>query len=251
LKIELKSKQVINFRHDWTIFLGFIIKGSPFKKWPIRTNKRGVKFRVTPRPCILLPMKSILSRLVDMGFIIKGKYGIKPTSLRRLIHYPLYNIIDYYNSIYRGFAYYYKISTFHNPLRNLNYILRTSCLLTIALKMKLKTIHKVIKRYGKDLNIIENQAGISFVKWDIWKRKPKDDTYFTYEPSESIRTFTSFGYVVKLMVNEGCEKCGFKENDLQLHYVNSRKNINNKSFVLRKQILLCRLCHSKIYIGHV
>jgi len=92
----------------------------------------------------------------------------------------------------------------------------------------------------------------------VWKRIPKDDTYFTYDPLESIRTFTSFGGRSKLMVNEGCEKCGSKE-DLQLHHVNPRKNINIKlgkigyikSSVSRKQILLCRSCHVKIHIGHV
>jgi len=123
-----------------------------------------VKFRVTSRPNILFPMKKVLNRFVEKGFIKKSKYGNKPTSLRKLIHYPLYNILEYYNSIYRSLAYYYKICTFHSPLRNINYILKTSCILTIALKMKLKTIHKVIKCYGNDLNINENNAKISFVK---------------------------------------------------------------------------------------
>lgn len=176
MEIKIKHKQIINFRHNRTIFLGFTIKGFAFNKRFIRTNKQGVKFRVTPRPSILFPMKRVLDRFVEKGLIKKSKYGIKPTSLRRLIHYSLYNIIEYYNSIYRSLAYYYKICTFHSPLRNLNYILKTSCILTIALKMKLKTIHKVIKCYGNDLNINENNERISFVKWNVWKRKPKNDT---------------------------------------------------------------------------
>jgi hypothetical protein len=166
LKLDLKYKHIMNFRHNRTFFLGFIIKGFAFNKRPIctNTNKQGAEFRVTSRPSILFPMKIILDRLVEKGFIRKSKYGMKSTSLRRLIHYSLYNIIEYYNSIYRGFAYYYKICTFHSLLRRLHYILKISCILTIALKMKLKTIHKVIKRYGMDLNIIENNVSISFVK---------------------------------------------------------------------------------------
>jgi len=164
LKMKIKHKQIINFRYNRTIFLDFIIKGSVFNKKFIQTNKQGEKFIVTTRPSILFPMKKVLDRFVEKGFIKKSKYGIKPTSLRRLIHFSLYNIIEYYNSIYTSLAYYYKICTFHNPLQKINYILKTSCILTIALKMKLKTIHKVIKCYGNDLNINENNTRISFVK---------------------------------------------------------------------------------------
>lgn len=57
------------------------------------------------------------------------------------------------------------------------------------------------------------------------------------------------------MIFKGCEKCGSKD-DLQLHYVNLSRNINNKLGYIKlsayeKQILLCRLCLGKIHIGYV
>jgi hypothetical protein len=165
LKMDLKQQQIINYRHERAMFLGFIIKGTAFQNRPIRTNIKGVKYRVTPRPVILIPMERILLKLKEKGFVKRGKNNeFKPTSLRRLVNHPIYNIIEYFNSIYRGLAYYYSIATFRSPLRDLNYVLKISCALTIALKMKLKTIRKVMKVYGRNLICKENKATISFIK---------------------------------------------------------------------------------------
>jgi len=112
-------------------------------------------------------MEKIYKKFVETGFIKMKDNVIKPTSLRRLVHHPLYNIIVYYNSIYRGIANYYRVCSNRSYLNNIHYLLKVSCALTIALKMKLKTIHKVMKRYGKNLTINENKARISFVRNDI------------------------------------------------------------------------------------
>lgn len=167
LKMELSQQEIISFRHSKTKFLGFYIKGTPYNKRPLTINTKGVRTRVTPRPLILLPTDRIYLKLFNIGFIRYKDNVLKPTSLRSLIHHPLYNIVEYYNSIYRGIANYYRVCSNRSLLNNLHYILKTSCALTIALKMKLKTIKKVMKRYGRNLNIIENNAKISFVRMDI------------------------------------------------------------------------------------
>lgn len=165
LKMQLKQQQIVSFKHKQTLFLGFIIKGSAFSNRFIRTNVKGKKYKeVVPCPLILIPMKRILDRLVLKGFIKYNKNGYKPKSLRRLIHNSLYSIIEFYNTIYKSFAYYYKICKFRNTLRSLNYMLKISCALTIALKMNLKTIHKVMQVYGPNLTAVENKVEISFVK---------------------------------------------------------------------------------------
>jgi predicted transcriptional regulator len=109
-------------------------------------------------------MKRLLNRLLEKGFVKRKKSEYKPTSLRKLIHHPLYNIVEYYNSVYRGISAYYQVCTYHSPLRNLYFIMKTSCALTIALKMKLKTIRKVMKIYGPDIKVNENKVTLSFVK---------------------------------------------------------------------------------------
>jgi len=167
LKMELSQQEIISFRHSKTKFLGFYIKGTPYNKRPLTINTKGVRSRVTTRPLILLPTDRIYLKLLNIGFIKYKNNVIQPTSLRRLIHHPLYNIVEYYNSIYRGIANYYRVCSNRSLLNNLHYILKTSCALTIAIKMKLMTIKKVMRRYGRNLNIIENNARISFIRMDI------------------------------------------------------------------------------------
>ena len=157
LKIDLIDSYINNFKHQRTNFLGYILKGSYSKK----------KFKKHSYSVILLPKQKILNKLIEKGFI---KKNLKPTSLKRLIHYSIKRIIEYYNSIYINISTYYRICTFCNSLKNIYYILKTSCALTIALKMKLKTIKKVYKIYSKNLIIYENNLKLSFIKWDWWKK---------------------------------------------------------------------------------
>src|SRR5215467_11721677 len=113
------------------------------------------------QPIIFFPMNRFLNELLKKGFIKKKRHEVIIISLFKLIIYFFYNIIEYYNSIYICISTYYKICTFHNFLRKLYYILLKSCTLTIALKMKLKTVKKVIKIYGKNLTINENNSKLS------------------------------------------------------------------------------------------
>jgi len=256
LKMQLSFKEIIKFKHNKTKFLGFYIKGIPYKERPLSVNKLGIRRRIVPRPLILFPTEKIYRKLKETGFVKYNKNIFKPTSLRSLIHHPLYNIVEYYNSVYRGIANYYRVCSNRSLLNNVHFALKTSCALTIALKMKLKTIRKVMKRYGRNLNIIENGAKISFVSIGIWKRKSISKTA-VYDPIENFQKFTTFGLRSKLSKNNGCEECGSKE-DLQLHHVNPRRNINkNLDFlekvrisVQRKQVLLCRDCHNKRHHGN-
>ncbi len=165
LKMEIKNNEVIGFKHKQTTFLGYIIRGCPLSNRSVKINSKGIYSTINPRPKILFPMKRALMRLMEKGFVkrLKGN-NFKGTALRKLIHHPLYNIIEYYNSVYRGIANYYKICSFRAPLRNIHYILKSSCALTIALKMKLRTMHKTLKVYGRFLTIKENNSKISFIK---------------------------------------------------------------------------------------
>jgi hypothetical protein len=113
---------------------------------------------------ILIPFKRVYDKLIDAGFMYKSANKFQPTALRKLIHHPIYNIIEYYNSVYRGICMYFRICTNRSLLQNIHFLIKSSCVLTIAMKMKLHTISKVLKRYGKNLIVIENNSKISFVR---------------------------------------------------------------------------------------
>lgn len=251
LFFEIKRYTIKNFCKEGDKFLGFIILGWKTKSRKLIDTKKG-KQLAFHRPKILIPIEEILDKLNSMGLVRKYNNDFRGTAYRKLVQHPLYNIVEYYNSLYRGIANYYSIAYDIHSLRNLNYILKVSCCLTIALKMKLKTISKVIKKFGKNLTIKENGSFIKFIKFD--------KNYKSYikivEPMnlDNIIKFFSYGLRSKLKNNAGCENCGSFEY-LSLHHVNPIKNINTKLKTLdkikikveRQQILLCRECHNKVH----
>jgi len=118
--------------------------------------------------------------------------------------------------------------------------------------MKLKTIRKVIKKFGKNLTVKENNSTIKFINFN--------KNYKSYtrviEPMNlnNIIQFFSYGLRSKLKNNQGCENCGSYDY-LSLHHTNPIRNINVKLKTLdkikikveRQQILLCRECHNKVH----
>lgn len=251
LFFEIKRFTIKNFCSEGDQFLGFEILGWKTKSRKLINTKKG-KLLAYHRPKILIPMIKILEKLSIIGLVKKHNKHYKGTAYRKLIQHPLYNIIEYYNSLYRGLANYYSIAYNIHALRNLNYILKVSCCLTIALKMKLKTIRKVIKKFGRNLTIKENNSVVKFLNFD----KNKKSYIKITEPMNlnNILQFFSYGLRSKLKNNQGCENCGSFLH-LSLHHVNPIKNINNKLKTLekikikveRQQILLCRECHNKIH----
>jgi len=251
LLFEIKRFTIKNFCQEGDNFLGFTLKGWTTKSRKIINTKKG-KQLVNHRPKVLIPTTKILNKLHEIGLVKKYSNHFRGTAYRKLVEHPLYNIVEYFNSVYRGIANYYCIAYNINTLRNLNYILKVSCCLTIALKMKLFTVSKVLKKYGRNVTINENDSTIKFISY----RKLKKPYFKSIEPFnlDNIIKFFSYGLRSKLKTNKGCENCGSSLN-LSLHHFNPVRNINPKLKTLekikikvgRQQILLCRECHNKLH----
>lgn len=82
----------------------------------------------------------------------------------------------------RGILNYYSLATNYSKLAGkIHYILKYSCVLTIASKMKLATKKKVFKKYGKDLNILNEKKKIIACYPTIDYKKPKNGLHRIYQ----------------------------------------------------------------------
>lgn len=74
----------------------------------------------------------------------------------------------------RGILNYYSLANnYGNLAARVHYIMKYSCVLTIASKMKLNSKKKVFKKYGKYLNILNEKGKIIACYPTIDYKKPK------------------------------------------------------------------------------
>ena len=254
LKFDVKgSPAVKHFRTTRSDFLGVQLKGNRLELVPTITKINGIKARSSLRPLIIMPIERIKKKLLELKFVTFKGTVWAPIRCGRLIHHNLERIILYYNSIYRGLCGYYNICNNRALLSNIHYFLQYSCILTIANKMKLKTKSKVFKKYGKFLTVTtEGGKKVSFIKSDYWKYLKRN--YIKTEINEpNFPKNTAYTKIINLF--DVCINCGSKDN-LELHHINKRSNIKSldylgkmKSSVLRRQVILCSVCHHKLHKG--
>jgi hypothetical protein len=161
------------------------------------------------------------------------------------------SIIKLYNSVLRGFLNYYSFT--HNYSRvasSLEFILKTSCAKLLAAKFKLRSVTKVIAKYGKNL---KGNDKIEFLKpsykLDVWgfKSNPKDRIKTLFASYLSAATFDSLE----------CAKCGPNDR-VEMHHIRLLSDLNPKLSVVdkimakrrRKQVPLCRVCHLEHHKNH-
>ena len=105
--------------------------------------------------CLEAPVLRLASELTALGFFRGGRSWPK-FSWR---HYPLAQIIAFYNAVIRGYLDYYSFVDNRAALVSLIYrILRGSCAKLIAAKMKLGSRLKVFAKYGKNLAVGSGKA---------------------------------------------------------------------------------------------
>lgn len=168
-----------------------------------------------------------------------------------MIHFTNDQIVNHFKSISRGIFNYYSFVNNTGSLGRIHYILKYSCVLTLASKLKLKTKKQVFKKFGRDLNIIvDNKKVASMQNIELKNKKVfKVDMVNPFFMLEQIgrATFRPIS-----ILNSPCTICKSTEN-VEMHHVrmikNSSKYIKNDyltriiSRINRKQIRICRLCH--------
>jgi hypothetical protein len=138
---------------------------------------RGTYFRIRPvrlinRVGIIhseAPINKLIKKLKFKGFV---KGAGEPTACRHLIHFDEVQIIRRCSKMWHQRRNFYNFVDNKPKLGRIYYIIKYSCALTLALKIKLKTKAKVFDKYGKDLQIKKgNKVIASFTKNLLLGRK--------------------------------------------------------------------------------
>jgi hypothetical protein len=108
-----------------------------------------------------LPLKELLQRYVIQGLLVIRKSNcklVRATANRRIVTLSEKEIVLRYNLIIRGLLNYYSFLNQRSDLWDLLSLLRKSCALTLAFKLKLHSAARVFSRFGKFL-CITNKLG--------------------------------------------------------------------------------------------
>jgi Type II intron maturase/Reverse transcriptase (RNA-dependent DNA polymerase) len=161
LNHNLKKLKISHAIKDGTEFLGhkiFISDVSNQKKKYISRNDHKVLTRVISRLMTNAPIEKIISKLALNGFC---KASGKPIPLGKFIHKPLHEIIRSYKKLeYSLLDFYSLASNYDRFVSKIHYILKYSCALTFASKLKLKTLKKVFNKFGRNLIVYSDNKKV-------------------------------------------------------------------------------------------
>lgn len=162
--------------------------------------------------------------------------------------------------MWNGTCNYYSFADNYGSLGRIYYIFKYSCVLSLASKLKLITAKKVFKKFGKDLNIVENNKLVaSFPTPSFAKpRKFLNTPISKSNPFARLERLAKATFRTKALFEKTCTLCGGSEN-IEAHHVrklrDSSKTIKQDyltammSRMNRKQIPLCKSCHIKFHRG--
>lgn len=150
--------EVTNAQKEITKFLGYYIHKPATSKVPFRRNKFGRLCQIISRPVLSAPIEDIMKGFIEREYVTKAG---KPTRNPRLVNHKLSDIISHYRAVESDIMnYYLLVDNYVKLAAKVHFILKYSCVLTIASKMKLKTTKKVFKKYGKNLKILNHKGKI-------------------------------------------------------------------------------------------
>lgn len=218
------------------------------------------------RPSLTAPVKDIFKRFIKKGYAVERKSNKKlarATSFRQITAQDSHAIVQRFNSIINGVLNYYSFVNRKSDLWKIIDLLRKSCALTLADKLKLKTAAQVFQKFGRNLSI-KNNVGREIASLSAWPKTLKTTGTFKIKNpnvvySDIIRLIDNMdGYfITSNELQKVCEyeDCVVTEN-LELHHLNpmvsaKRKDLSPAAKILlarkRKTVTLCRKHHMMLH----
>ena len=220
LTLNLEKTKITRSQTDSALFLGYKIHKTKLSKNKIAVNAKGIRTRRVSNTVLDAPLKRIVEKLTLKGYV---KPNGNPTKNGRFINHTLYDIIEHYKMVERGILQYYSLANNYGRVAaRVHYILKYSCALTIASKMKLKTLRRVFNKYGKDINIMDEKGKIKTNYPTIsYKRPFRITTTSIFDYS----TIENYGDSLDNRMKRGrndlkspCVLCGSQER-IEVHHV--------------------------------
>lgn len=254
LNLNLEKSKITHATKDAVVFLGYKIHLTPLNKVPIKGRADGVLTKRTSRPILDAPVDKIVKNLYLTGYARKDG---QPTRNGKFIHHSLADLIKHYRTVEGGILNYYGIcNNFGRVSARVHYILKYSCALTIASKMKLKTLSRVFSKYGRNLRIKDEQGKI-IMSYPLISYKKRNRVVLPKgcDPKDLIQALTYRIKKGKEYLAGPCRLCGSTKS-IEIHHVKALRKGPPKDFLNdmmkkmnKKQIPLCQNCHSKIHKG--
>ena len=218
------------------------------------------------RPSLTVPVKDYFNRFIKKGYAVTRKSNKKlarATSFRQITAQETHAIVERFNSIINGILNYYSFVSRRSDLWKIIDLLRKSCALTLADKLKLKTAAQVFQKFGHNLSV-KNNVGREIASLIAWPKTLKTTGTFKIKNHNVV-----YSDIVRLVDNSNecfrtsnelqkvCEyeDCTVTEN-LKLHHLNPIVSAKRKDLSPAAKILLARkrktvtLCHKHYLMLH-
>lgn len=261
LKMELsKEKTLITHSSECARFLGYDIRvrrDNTVKRGGINHTKQRTMNNHTE---LLIPFDDKIH-----NFIFNKKIAVQksdgtlfPVHRNSLIRCTDLEIITTYNDELRGICNYYRLASNYCKLKYFTYLMKYSCLKTLAAKHK-SSISKIIAMY-KDGS---GNWGIPYETKSGRKHRYfanymdcKESNYYSDSINNSAMIYSQSCTSLEKRLKAGiCELCGTTESEhYEIHHVNKLKNLKGKSAweiamlgKRRKTLVVCQKCHHEIH----
>jgi RNA-directed DNA polymerase len=173
-----KSKTGVVHSSIHTKYLGTLICWVPGYRKRVKDHKFLIsKSTVIPlnRPSLTAPIKDIFERFIEKGYGVRRKSNkklVRATSFRQITAQDADAIVKRFNSIIYGILNYYSFVNRRSGLWKICDVLRKSCALTLADKLKLKTAAQAFQKFGRNLST-KNSVGREIASLSAWPKTLK------------------------------------------------------------------------------
>jgi group II intron reverse transcriptase/maturase len=259
LKLEMSEEKtkITHARHKAARFLGYDVH-------TLHNDQQMTKGRraINGRPGLRVPYTVITEKCA------RYMKGGKPIHRKELLNSDIFDIIEQYQSEYRGIVEYYRMAYNLSRIGRLRQVMEVSLTKTLAHKLKI-SVRQVYRRFTQNLSADEGsrkvlryivtrenkppliaQWGNISLKWDS-KATIQEPTPFPW--NERVQ-------LIDRLLADTCELCASREN-VEVHHINHMKTLRKKGRIApppwvfwmasrrRKTIVVCRICHNDIHKG--
>lgn len=261
LKMELsEEKTLITHSSEYARFLGYDVRvrrsGEIKRGGPGNAKKRTLNNHTE----LLVPLNDKIHKFIfSKGIAIQKVDGtLFPVHRNSLLRLTDLEIVTAYNDELRGLCNYYGMASNFHKMKYFSYLMKYSCLKTLASKHK-SSISKVVTMFkdGKgDWGIpYETKAGAKrryFANYIDCKEAKNPTDIISNAAIVYGQSVTTLEKRLKAKV---CELCGTTESDhYEIHHVNKLKNLKGSQpweiamlAKRRKTLVVCRKCHHEIH----
>ncbi|GER87699.1 maturase [Dictyobacter vulcani] len=266
LTLQKEKTSITNARTETGFFLGTQLQvgrdGEP--KVTPSVNKWGKQFKRRStgwETYMAAPLSRLIQRLSAKGFCTTDGKPIAKTSW---IYLDMDQIVNLYSSTNRGIQNYYRFVDNWTQLIMVQHILEISLARTLARKYQI-SVNQVFKRFGKGFTtIIKDKDGkvthkVTFYLNQDWTKKR--DAFHQGKHTEVDLIRSAIRQRTRSKLGMPCCICGKTAIDeqIEMHHIRHIRKLSEKRIATgfnqilrklnRKQIPVCRTCHSKIHGG--